>query len=162
MSPITTIVGFTGSVREESSNKVALKLAQALLPANTRLDIIAIEELSIEEIDAHLREADALLIATPEYKGMLSRVLRSVLMQIAPEGVAGKPAALLGVGRSDQSGNEHPQLRHLLNELDVAVLDEQVSISAAQLNDQATDNRIRALLTNLVERVHSGSSVLAN
>lgn len=168
MSSMITIAGFTGSVRAESSNKTALRLAQELLPASIQLDLLAIEELTIEEINARLQQADAILIATPEYKGLLSRALRIVLTQIAPENVAEKPVALLGVGRSDGHGghgHQHTQLRHLLGELDAAVLDEQVYVSAGQLNNAATDQQIRALLQSLVERVQSvrtGSSVLAN
>jgi chromate reductase len=162
MSSNITIIGFTGSVRAESSNKAVLRLVQELLPAGVQLDLLAIEELTIEEINARLQRADAILIATPEYKGLLSRALRSVLTQIAPENVAEKPTALLGVGRSNGQGHEHVQLRHLLGELDAAVLDEQVYINAEQLNDQATDRRIRSLLESLVQRVQSGTSVLAN
>src|SRR5581483_6130910 len=168
MSSMITIAGFTGSVRAESSNKTALRLAQELLPASVQLDLLAIEELTIGEINARLQQADAILIATPEYKGLLSRALRIVLTQIAPENVAEKPVALLGVGRSDGHGHQHTQLRHLLGELDAAVLDEQVYVSAEQLNDAATDQQIRALLQSLVESVQSvqsvrtGSSVLAN
>ncbi len=162
MSSIITIAGFTGSVRAESSNKAALRLAQELLPASVQLDLLAIEELSIEEINARLQRADAILIATPEYKGLLSRALRIVLTQIAPENVAEKPVALLGVGRSDDQDHQHTQLRHLLGELDASVRAEQVYISAEQLNDEATDRQIRALLESLVQRVQTGSSVLAN
>jgi chromate reductase len=162
MSSIITIVGFTGSVRAESSNKAVLRLAQELLPARVQLDLLAIEELSIEEINARLQQADAILIATPEYKGLLSRTLRSVLTQIAPENVAEKPTALLGVGRSNGQGHEHIQLRHLLGELDAAVLNEHVYVNADQLNDQATDHQIRALLESLIQRVQSNTSVLAN
>ncbi len=159
MSPIITIAGFTGSVRTESSNKAALRLAQELLPAHVQLDLLAIEEMTIEEINEQLQRADAILIATPEYKGLLSRALRIVLTQIAPENVAEKPVALLGVGRSDGQGHEHTQLRHLLGELNAAVLDEQVYVSAEQLNDQVTDRQIRALLVSLVQRVQADSSV---
>jgi chromate reductase len=157
MSPIITIAGFTGSVRTESSNKAALRLAQELLPAHVQLDLLAIEEMTIEEINERLQRADAILIATPEYKGLLSRALRIVLAQIAPENVAEKPVALLGVGRSD--GHEHTQLRHLLGELNAAVLDEQVYVSGERLNDQVTDRQIRALLVSLVQRVQADSSV---
>jgi chromate reductase, NAD(P)H dehydrogenase (quinone) len=165
MSSIITIAGFTGSVRAESSNKAVLRLAQELLPASVQLDLLAIEDLTIEEINVRLQRADAILIATPEYKGLLSRALRIVLTQIAPENVAEKPVALLGVGRSDGQGHQHTQhvqLRHLLGELNAAVLDEQVYVSAEQLNDGSTDSQIRALLESLVQSVQTGSSVLAN
>jgi NAD(P)H-dependent FMN reductase len=162
MSSIITIAGFTGSVRTESSNKAALRLAQALLPAHVRLDLLTIEEMTIEEINERLQQADAILIATPEYKGLLSRSLRSVLTQITPESLAEKPVALLGIGRANGEGREHAQLRLLLGELNAAVLDEQVYTSAEQLNDETTRQQISALLEILAQRVQTSSSVLAN
>ena len=162
MSSIITIAGITGSVRTESSNKAALRLAPELLPAHARLDLLAIEELTIEDINERLQQADAILIATPEYKGLLSRVLRSVLTQIAPESLAEKPAALLGIGKSNGEGREHAQLRLLLGELNAAVLDEHVYISAEQLNDEGTRQQISALLETLTLRVQESSSVLTN
>lgn len=162
MSSIITVAGFTGSVRAESSNKAALRLAQELLPAHVRLDLLSIEELSVEEINERLQRADAILIATPEYKGLLSRVLRNVLTQISPESVAEKPVALLGIGRSNGAGREHAQLRLMLSELNAAVLDEQVYVSSEQLNDEATRQQISALLETLAQRVQVNVSALAN
>jgi NAD(P)H-dependent FMN reductase len=156
MSSIITIAGFTGSTRTESSNKAALRLVQELLPEHIQLDLLSIEDMSIEAINERLQQADALLIATPEYKGLLSRTLKHVLTQIAPESVAEKPTALMGVGR----GHEHAQLRLLLGELNAAVLDEHVYVSAEQLHSDATRQQISALLETLTQRVQN--TVLAN
>jgi NAD(P)H-dependent FMN reductase len=112
--------------------------------------------MSVEAINERLQQADALLIATPEYKGLLSRTLKHVLTQIAPENVAEKPTALMGVGR----GHEHTQLRHLLGELNAAVLDEHVYVSAEQLQSDATRQQLSALLETLTQRVQD--TVLAN
>jgi chromate reductase len=156
MSSIITIAGFTGSTRTESSNKAALRFAQELLPEHIQLDLLPIEDMSVEAINERLRQADALLIATPEYKGLLSRTLKNVLTQIAPEHVSEKPTALMGIGR----GHEHAQLRHLLGELNAAVLDEHVYISAEQLHTDATRQQISALLETLTQSVQD--AVLAN
>jgi chromate reductase, NAD(P)H dehydrogenase (quinone) len=146
MSSIITIAGFTGSTRAESSNKAALQLVQDLLPEHIQLDLLSIEDMSIEAINERLQRADALLIATPEYKGLLSRTLKHVLTQIAPE----------GVGR----GHEHAQLRLLLGELNAAVLNEHVYVSAEQLHSDATRQQISTLLETLARRVQD--TVLAN
>jgi NAD(P)H-dependent FMN reductase len=156
MSSIITIAGFTGSTRAESSNKAALRLVQELLPEHIQLDLLSIEDMSIEAINERLQQADALLIATPEYKGLLSRTLKHVLTQIAPESVAEKPTALMGVGR----GHEHAQLRLLLSELNAVVLDEHVYVSAEQLSSESTRQQISALLETLAQRVQN--TVLAN
>jgi NAD(P)H-dependent FMN reductase len=156
MSSIITIAGFTGSTRTESSNKAALRFAQELLPEHIQLDLLSIEDMSVEAINERLQQADALLIATPEYKGLLSRTLKNVLTQIAPEHVSEKPTALMGIGR----GHEHAQLRHLLGELNAAVLDEHVYVSAEQLHTDATRQQISALLEALTQQVQD--AVLAN
>lgn len=162
MSPITTIVAFTGSIRAESHNKAALRLAQELLPAQARLEILAIDEVEQGRFNEALQQADAILIATPEYKGLLSRVLKSALTQVAPEAVSEKPTAIIGVGRSSGEGREHNHLRHLLGELNASVLNEQVYVGAEQLNDPTTHQQIRALLETLMLRVQEKTSVLAN
>jgi chromate reductase, NAD(P)H dehydrogenase (quinone) len=158
MSSIITIAGFTGSTRTESSNKAALRFAQELLPQHIQLYLLSIEDMSIEEINERLQQADALLIATPEYKGLLSRTLKHVLTQVAPESVAEKPTALMGVGR----GHEHVQLRHLLGELNATVLDEHVYVSAEHLQADTTRQQISALLTSLTQRVQDETAVPAN
>ena len=166
MSSNITIVGFTGSVRAESHNKAALRLAQELLPANVTLEILDIETLAVNEdavrdFNEKVDQASALVIATPEYKGLLSRVLKNALSLVTLDTLAGKPTAIIGIGRSNDAGREHELLRARLAELHAAVLDEQVSIPAHQLADEATHRQIRALLAALLERVEESTTALA-
>lgn len=166
MSSNITIVGFTGSTRVESHNKAALRLAQELLPANATLEILDIEALAGDEdaardFNGQLQQADALFIATPEYKGLLSRVLKNALSLVTPGALAGKPTAIIGIGKSNGEGREHELLRARLAKLNAAVLDEQVSIASSQLADETTRQQIRALFAALVERVEDRVAVLA-
>lgn len=166
MSSKIKLVGFTGSVRAESHNKAALRLAQELLPEQVSLEILDIEGLraseeAVSDFNEKLQQADALFIATPEYKGILSRVLKNALSLVAEETLVGKPTAIIGVGRGNGEGREHELLRAHLAELHAAVLDEQVSIPASQLADEATRQQIRALLATLIERVEANEAVLA-
>lgn len=119
------IVALSGSLRQASSNTALLRAAAQLLPAPHSLDILAIgelplfnEDLSSEEQLAGVRafreqieQAQALLIATPEYNygipGPLKNALdwasrpsyRSPLAQ-KPVGILGASAGVVGTARA--------------------------------------------------------------
>lgn len=180
---IIRIVGFTGSLREESYNKAALRAAQELLPTQAELEILSLSDLpnfkdtetynipeSVRLFSERIAQADALLIATPEYKGLLSNALKNALKWLAASGsaaLAEKPVALMGIGR--QSGPAHVQLRQLLTAqksdlLDVPSLyvgEGQAKIDAeGRLVDAETREQLQQLLRTLVARVDDAKSAL--
>ncbi|NML43127.1 NAD(P)H-dependent oxidoreductase [Ramlibacter sp. G-1-2-2] len=107
------VLGICGSLRKASYNAMALRAAQKLAPAGMEItiaDISAIpffnddvraagEPASVAALKAQVREADALLIATPEYNFSVPGVLKNVLdwMSRPPEPpFEGKPVAIMG------------------------------------------------------------------
>ena len=173
MSSKVQILGFTGSLREESYNRAALEAAQELLPANTSLEIVSLANLpAYNQQEAYnqpevvcsfiekLQQADALLIVTPEYKGLLSRVLKNALNWVTT--LDGKPVALMGIGRASGGVQEHATLRQELARLQARVIDApELYITSGweklddegKLTDRVTRQQIAQLLVALQENV---------
>jgi chromate reductase len=188
MSSTIHIVGFTGSLREQSYNKAALHAAQELLPPNTELEIISLGDLPLYNQDLErdepeavrlfkekLRQADALLIVTPEYNASIAGVLKNAIDWASrPAGksvLIGKPTAVMGVGGRSGTARAQQHLRQILDHLKVAVLDKpEVYIrfgwekfdSDGSLTDEVTRQQIRALLQALVHSVDAPAYALAS
>jgi chromate reductase, NAD(P)H dehydrogenase (quinone) len=108
------IVGVAGSLRHGSLNRALLRAAQELAPDRLRIDIHDIAPIPLYNQDvesehvpdavtalrAAVREADGLLIATPEYNHGVPGVLKNTIDWLSrpPRGSAldGKPAAIVG------------------------------------------------------------------
>ncbi|GHO42572.1 NADPH-dependent FMN reductase [Ktedonospora formicarum] len=179
MSSTIRIIGFTGSLREESYNKAALSAAQELLPAHAELEILSLADLppyeealakpeSVLAFCEHIARADAVLIATPEYKGLLSNALKSALQWTETSDIfSHKPVAVMGIGRL--SGTEHVQLRALLSAQHAALLEQPVlyvgegatKVNAeGRLVDAEIRQQIQSLLQALVARVEDAKGML--
>jgi chromate reductase len=112
MGPIR-ILGIPGSLREASYNKAALRAAQELLPDGATLEVFDLEGLPafnedderalparVVELKARIREADAILIATPEYNysvpGVLNNAIDWASRPYGDNAWDGKPVAIMG------------------------------------------------------------------
>lgn len=86
------IVGIAGSLRKASYNKMLLHSASGSLPKNAKLEILDLNGLPlfnqglesdmpeiVKWFKGKIREADALLIATPEYNSSIPGVLKNAL-----------------------------------------------------------------------------------
>jgi chromate reductase, NAD(P)H dehydrogenase (quinone) len=135
------IVAFAGSLRRGSFNRALIRAAQELAPEGMTIEAIDIGELpfynadveakgdppAVERFKTSLREADGLLIATPEYNDGIPGVLTTAidwgsrLPGRAP--LTGKPVALMGASPS-QIGTARAQLhlRQLLGHVHARVL----------------------------------------
>src|SRR3954465_9638517 len=109
-----TVVGFAGSLRRSSYNRALLRAAIELAPPELRIETHELDALplyngdveaagvpqSVEELRAAIRQADALLIATPEYNHGVPGVLKNAIDWLSrpPRGSAlnGKPAGIIG------------------------------------------------------------------
>ena len=87
-----SVLGFAGSLRAGSYNKALLRAAAELLPENVNLDIFDIAGIPVfnQDIEADMpdivkdfkskiREADAILISTPEYNYSVPGVLKNAI-----------------------------------------------------------------------------------
>jgi chromate reductase, NAD(P)H dehydrogenase (quinone) len=108
------ILGLSGSLRRDSHNSRLLRGAGSLLPFGAELVVFdqlgAIPPYNEDEehdappavaaLRAAIAEADAVLIATPEYNGSIPGVLKNALdwasRPVATTPLRGKPAAVLG------------------------------------------------------------------
>lgn len=114
---MTTIVGFSGSLRQGSYNAALLRAAQAAVPAGVALSILSIRTFPLYNADdgaahgippdvARMKEAiaaaDCLLIATPEHNNGIPGVTKNAIDWLSrppadvPRVLGGKPVALIG------------------------------------------------------------------
>lgn len=108
------IVGISGSLRKDSYNSAALRVAQGMMPEGSTLEILDISDLPLYNSDLEvnktfpaavqaLREAifdaDGILFACPEYNYSISSPLKNAIDWASrgkPQPFDGKPAAILG------------------------------------------------------------------
>jgi chromate reductase len=109
------VLGITGSLRRDSYNHALLREAAERLPAGAELieferlreippydaDLEAeVTPAAVAELRQAMREADAVLVATPEYNHSIPGVLKNALDWASrPAGqsaLMGKPAAVIG------------------------------------------------------------------
>jgi chromate reductase len=108
------VLGFAGSLRAASYNKMLLRAAVELAPAGMEIEVHDIGDIPLfnEDVEAAgtppaveafreaIRRADALLIATPEYNHGVPGVLKNAIDWASRPPrrsvLAGKPAAVFG------------------------------------------------------------------
>src|SRR3977135_1025070 len=107
------IAAFSGSLRKESYPTKLVKAFGALAPKDVSLKMVDISRLplinqdlesqlpeAVQELHREIREADAILLATPEYNRSYSPVIKNALdWGSRPEGQNewdGKPTAVIG------------------------------------------------------------------
>ena len=86
------ILGFAGSLRKASYNKSLLRAAANLMPEDTNLEIFDIDGIptfnqdtennmpeKVKDFKSKIREADAILISTPEYNYSVPGVLKNAI-----------------------------------------------------------------------------------
>ena len=92
MSQPIQILGIAGSLRRASYNRAALRAAMQLVPQEAALDIFELDGISgfnqdeeqnpppkVIELKRRIREADAILIVTPEYNYSIPGVLKNAI-----------------------------------------------------------------------------------
>jgi chromate reductase len=169
------ILGIAGSLREGSYNRGLLRAARELLPQDVDFVEFDIRSLPFYDGDVEaagdpepvvalkdaIREADALLIATPEYnRGVPGGLKNAVDWASRPplgSPLAGKPVALMGAstGRGGTALAQQ-QLREALEFPRAVVLDEpQVFVPEAYMHfderGELADDSIRAEIAELLD-----------
>jgi len=172
-----SILGFAGSLRKGSYNRMLLRAAAQMLPEGATLEIFDLEGIPpfnqdleqspserVKEFKAKIRAADALLIATPEYNYSMPGVLKNAIDAASrPYGdnpFDGKPVAIMGASIG-MTGTARAQY-HLrqsfvwlnmfpVNQPEVMVPFAPNSITEqGEVTDQKTRDKIKELLTALI------------
>ena len=160
-----TILGIAGSLRAGSHNTQLLRLAAEELPEGVELvvfdglaDIPAfdqdLEDLAPDAVDAlkaAIAEADAVLIATPEYNGSIPGALKNALdwvsRPIAESPIRRKPVAVIGASTSAFGAVwAQRELKKVLGVMGARVLDVELAVAKA---DRALLDADGALLDGL-------------
>jgi chromate reductase len=173
------LAGLVGSLRSGSYNRQLFLEAQRLVPAGVDLYEVPIRDLPLYDADLTppppavetffqaLREADGLLIVTPEYNYSIPGGLKNAIDWASrdPEQATlfGKPAAIAGAsGGLFGTVRAQLHLRHVLMFLDMDVVNKpEVLVTLAsqkfdehgRLTDPMARDLLQQLLQALVEKV---------
>src|SRR5918992_1239164 len=178
MSQPIRILGIAGSLRRASYNRAALRAAMELVPQDAVLDIFELDGIpgfnqdeeqqpppKVTELKRRIREADSILIVTPEYNYSIPGVLKNAIDWASrPYGDSawnGKPAAIMGasIGTIGTARAQY-HLRQMMVFLNMFPLNQpEVMIGNASerfdpqgsLTDDATKDYVRRLLQSLVD-----------
>lgn len=171
------VLGFAGSLRVGSYNKSLLRTAADLMPEDVNLEIFDIDGIpvfnqdiendmpkKVQDFKSKIREADAILIATPEYNYSVPGVLKNAIdWATRPYGdnpFNEKPVAIMSASVGMLGGaRAQYHLRQIfvflnmypINGPEVIVTFAQDKFDAnGKLIDENTQKYLRQLLQNLV------------
>jgi FMN reductase len=141
------IVGISGSLRPGSYSRQALNVAaQRVIALGANMEVLDLQTLQLPFCDGgddypsypdvvRLRQAvqaaDALILATPEYHGSVSGVLKNALDLMSFDQLSGKVTGLISVLGGQPNSNALNDLRVILRWVHAWVIPEQVAIGQA-------------------------------
>ena len=156
------VLGISGSLRRDSYNSALLRAAAERLPAGVELEEYeglreippydsdleeaAATPTAVQELRAAVREADAVLVATPEYNHSIPGVLKNALDWVSrPAGessLMGKPAAAIGASTGMFGAVwAQAETRKVLGALGGRVVERELPVPRAQ--EQFEDGELR-------------------
>jgi chromate reductase, NAD(P)H dehydrogenase (quinone) len=178
MDDVVHILGIAGSLRRHSYNRAALRAAVQLAPRGSALKTFDLDGIppfnqdhekepppAVRQFKAAIREADAILMVTPEYNYSVSGVLKNAIDSASrpygdsawdgkPVGIMGASGGMLGTSRAQY------HLRQMFVFLNMFPLNQpEVMIANADekfddegnLRDEKTAQKIRELLEALAD-----------
>lgn len=168
-------VAIGGSLRPNSSTYLALQVAAQRVEAlGAEVEILDLRSMNlpfcdggddysaypdVERLQRSVREADGLILATPEYHGSVSGVLKNALDLMGFEELSGKVAGVISVLGGQSNSNALNDLRVILRWVHAWVIPEQVAIGQAwqafeadgKLKDQKLSQRFDQFAQSLVD-----------
>ena len=171
------VLGFAGSLRTGSYNKALLRAAENFIPEDVNLEIFDIDGIpafnqdvekdmpnKVKDFKSKIREADAILIATPEYNYSVPGVLKNAIDWASrPYGdnpFDGKPVAIMSASIGMLGGaRAQYHLRQMFVFLNMFPINgPEVIVTFAQdkfdtqgkLIDESTQMFLRQLIQNLI------------
>ncbi|PMB26919.1 NADPH-dependent FMN reductase [Fischerella thermalis] len=141
------IVGIGGSLRADSYSQIALRLAAQRVEAlGAEVEILDLREMQlpfcngeqeypdypdVQKLQHAVSRADGLILATPEYHGSISGVLKNALDLMSFEQLSGKVTGLISVLGGQPNSNALNDLRIIMRWVHGWVIPEQISIGQA-------------------------------
>jgi chromate reductase len=179
------ILGFVGSLRKGSYNKALMRAAVELKPEDATIEVFDLEGIPpfnqdlerqppqiVKEFKAKIREADALLIASPEYNYSVPGVLKNAIdwasRPYGDNAFEGKPVAIMSASVGSLGGaRAQYHLRqsfifldmHPLNRPEVMMPFAQDNVDA---NGNVTNEQTRQLIRELLEALVQWTRKLEN
>jgi len=164
------ILGISGSLRAGSLNTQLLRLAAEELPEGVELelyedlasippfdqDLVDLAPDQVERLKEAVAEADAILVATPEFNGSIPGQLKNAIdwvsRPLADNPARGKPAAVIGASTSSFGGIwAQRELKKVLGILGTRVLDVELPVAKADQRLADPDLDLRAELAHVVD-----------
>ncbi len=173
------ILGLCGSLRSGSLNRRLLEAARRSLPDHAALEAsdhvaalplfdedLEVEPLpdAVQALHAAIREADAFLIASPEYNGSLTGPLKNALDWASRPGgqavLSGKPLAVVGASPSRFGAAwAQAETRRIADRIGARVIPLELPVAQAadaftddgDLRDPELAHRLERLVTALVD-----------
>lgn len=141
------IVGISGSLRPGSYSQQALNAAvQRVTALGANMEVLDLQTLQlpfcnggddypsypdVTRLRLAVQAADALILATPEYHGSVSGVLKNALDLMSFDQLSGKVTGLISVLGGQPNSNALNDLRVILRWVHAWVIPEQVAIGQA-------------------------------
>ena len=163
-----TILGIAGSLRAGSHNAQLLRLAAEELPGDVELDVFDglaeipafdedLEDVAPDAVDAFkaaIADADAILVATPEYNGSIPGGLKNALdwvsRPIAESPIRSKPVAVIGASTSAFGAVwAQRELKKVLGVMGARVLDAELPVAKAERALLEPDIELREQLASI-------------
>ena len=169
------IVGINGSLRPESYSYQALQQAVERVRAlGAEVEILDLRTMElpfcnggdeypdfpdVEKLRETVKDADGLILATPEYHGSVSGVIKNALDLMSFEHLAGKVTGMISVLGGQSNSNALNDLRVIMRWVHGWVIPEQVAIGQAwqafddegKLLDEKLSQRLDKFAQSLVE-----------
>ncbi|MBE5227626.1 MAG: NAD(P)H-dependent oxidoreductase [Microcystis aeruginosa PMC 728.11] len=169
------IVGINGSLRPGSYSAMALEVAISRVGAlGVETEIIDLRKLSlpfcnggddysdypdVAKMQQTVKSAAGLILATPEYHGSVSGVMKNALDLMSFEELSGKVAGLISVLGGQSNSNALNDLRIILRWVHAWVIPEQIGLGQAwkvfneegEILDEKLSQRFDAFAASLVD-----------
>lgn len=138
------IVGIGGSLRPDSYSQVALSLAAGRVQAlGADVEILDLRQMQlpfckgqddysdfpdVKRLQDTVAQADGLILATPEYHGSVSGVMKNALDLMSFDQLSGKVTGLISVLGGQPNSNALNDLRLIMRWVHAWVIPEQIAI----------------------------------
>ncbi len=185
MNGSVRILGIPGSLRKASFNRAALRAARELVPPHATIEIFDLDGIPpfseddertpparVVDFKAKIREADAILFATPEYNYSIPGVLKNAIdwasRPYGDNAWDGKPVAIMGasVGATGTARAQYHlrQMFVFLNMHPVNKPEVMISTAAQRFDERGrlVDETSRRLIGQLLEALVVWTRRLAN